>query len=186
MIQLLYTGAIKEGLPQTDPLKSLGNHVSSSVIPNASLNNIFTAPSYFSLVNNRMSFEVAGIVLKNTLTSDITNVTFWFEVPEDSLYTYQIAFVGLAEDECGSYMELLSNRNSLPYIGEFMVADVDNKRNIGDMSGGQKIGIWIKRDIKETDISKLTDCDLLYKDYLEGIDTAVKKEEVILNIQFNE
>jgi hypothetical protein len=186
MIQLLYTGVIREGLPQTNPLKSIGGYVSSSVIPNSSLDNIFTGVSYFSLVNNKATFEVSGIAFKNVSGSILTDVTFWFEVPEDSLYTYRISFVSLAEDECGSYMELLSNRSSLPYIGEFLQADIDNKRNIGNLESNQKIGIWIKREIKEIDIAKLVDCDLLYRDYLEGKSLALKKEEVILNIQFNE
>lgn len=186
MIELLYTGVIKEGLPQTNPLNSIGGYVSSSLIPNGSLDNIFTGASYYALVNRQTTFEVSAIVLKNNTSEDITNVTFWFNVPIDSMYKYEIAFVELAEDSCGAYMELLSSRNALPYTGTFQIADVDNKRNIGDVTSLQKIGVWIKRSVVNANLTKLTDCDSLYEDFKLDVDNTMQTEEVTLNIQYNE
>lgn len=188
-MELLYTGVTKEGLPQTDPTKSLGSFVSSSKIPNGSLDNLFSGVSYYSLLNNQDTFQVIGIVLKNTLGREAIDVNFWFETPVDSLYKYEVAFVTLSLDNlCGYYMERIQNSGSLPYMGTFISIDGEaNKGSIGNLASNQMIGIWIKRSVINSNASDLVDCDKLYADWvLNGEkNPSEETEETSFKIEFS-
>jgi hypothetical protein len=146
---LYYTGAVKNDQQQNDPSKSLGGWISSSIIPNSKLGNLFSGISDSMIQNPNTQIRV--IALKN-LTGETKNVTIYTDTPEDS---YSIFKLGVSQPvidpECGPYFESLSSEDSLPYMTQVEEHEgAINGITISDFANNAYLGIFIVRELKDT------------------------------------
>jgi len=174
-MKFYYTGAFKGGDVQTEPGKSLGGYVSQSVIPNSFLGNIFSGVSRLTFERNIQ--DTKAVVLKNETGVDVKNINFYFNIPITSPFGFKVAFVQLAKDDCGDYMEKLPNSESLPYSGTFYEPfDQAHKINIGDLDKDAILGIWLQRYVKSNPGN--TTCQQLYDNYKTGVTDNEVQETV--------
>lgn len=144
-----YTGAVKTDQIQTDISKSLGGWISSSIIPNSKLGNLFSGISQLLIENPKSQIKV--IALKN-LTGATQNVTIFTETPVDS---YSIFKIGIAQPMidpvCGPFFETLTSEDSLPYSTQ--VAEHEGLANgivINSFANNAFLGLFIVRELKST------------------------------------
>lgn len=102
------------GMPQDDPMKSLGGYVSISPVPNAALNSLFDLVSLKSI--KEKTKETIAIALINKLSKPVSDVNLKIVSGQDSVCSFKIAAVSLDENYC---MEHISNRYSQPIMAEF-------------------------------------------------------------------
>lgn len=189
MIELYYTGSIKEGIEQTNYSKSLGGYISASKVPNGSFNNLFSSISLLgknNILEELINFEMIGLGLKNVLPSTLQNVNIWVEKGVDAIANFEIAIVNTAVDTNGNFIEKINNRNSLPYYATFFnITGIENKKNIGNMAGGKIYGFWIKRIINKENITLSENNQTLYDKYkLNGNQNPSSKEIISLKIDW--
>lgn len=165
---LYFTGAVKQGDPQTESRLSLGGHISSSQLPNGNINNLFGEISQYTL--EKQVVEYRALALKNTSGATIPASTIYYqnnsEVP---LVNLRMAIVAFAEDDCGLYMEKTSSVTAKPINATF----IDNRGTaqaltIPSMDNNTYVGIWIERSFNASKISEVLSCDYL----LEQFDTT--------------
>lgn len=118
-MMLFLTGASSSltnsgGMPQDDPMKSLGGYVSISPVPNAALNSLFDLVSLKSI--KEKTRETIAIALINKLNKPVSDVNLKIVSGQDSVCSFKIAAVSLDENYC---MEHISNRYSQPIMAEF-------------------------------------------------------------------
>jgi hypothetical protein len=169
-MQILFTGAAKHWGVQTDPSKSLGGYVSSSLVPNGALNNLFPAINKDDVVRDLKKTRL--IVLKTSL--QMTNVRIWTE--SAMFATNYIACVQPAMVNNEPVFEQVPNEFSIPYQAVLVAAEgEDNYINVGDVAANTYIGIWIRRQVNTADFTQL--------DGLPGIEqlTDTELEELIDN-----
>lgn len=143
MIELYYTGAYELNSVQKDPMLSLGNYKSSSMLPNDIIGNVFGDISMLS--ESKGDKECIGIIMKNAYGSIIDNIEMWF-VNEEAGVTLEVAIVSV--NQTTPVMEVLSTRRASPYNATFYSPDVDNKLSLPDpLAAGGYIGLWIRRTI---------------------------------------
>lgn len=178
MLKLYYTGCKTYNTPQINKNMSLGGFPSSTPIQNSVLGNLFSSISSYSKENEVK--ETIGLILKNTGTTDINNILFWFDVPEGSGAIYQVAAVSLAQNSKGEYyMEDISNSYSLPYQAEFYDSNNEEESvSLGELKAGEMIGLWIKREV----MSLIKTDSELWEDYKNSVQ-SVTKETVTLNFK---
>lgn len=159
-MRLFFTGASKGDEPQPSPSLSLGGYVSSSPLPNGAINNLFGSISQYG--KELKSKEVRAIVLKNE-TLAITNPTLFYDnVSEEPITNYRFAFVTLAEDECGWYMERISQGDSLPINATFIDPRTEsNAVSLGAIPVGGYMGIWVERTYNVAGINTADSCENL-------------------------
>lgn len=150
-MRLLFTGADSYLAKQIDPVKSLGGHISSSIIPNGKMNNLFSDISYITQQDLRE--EIRAIVLENKELQVAEDVLIGYEYDSDN-FEIEIAFVSLDNNE--EKMELLSYSDEEPYDAIFYDArktnEEDKSVNIGNLGVDSRMGIWLKRKMKKTSI----------------------------------
>jgi hypothetical protein len=146
MIYLYYTGAKENDGVQTEIQKSLGGYISSSIIPNASLNSLFRDLSEFSKIKN--SSEVICVAIKNTLLTPLENFTFYINGLDASI-DVKAAFVVPTTDSCGNKVfESIKTQEQLPYYAEFENVDgEDNAINIGQFPANSFLGLFLQKII---------------------------------------
>lgn len=171
-MKLYYTGSKTYLGTQQKKEFSLGGFVSSSIVPNSQLGNLFSDITKYTKGNEVT--EVIGIILKNETGSAVSDILFNFSLPENLVASYQIAAVQLSQDSDGNYyMEEISNQYSLPYYATFYSADdSDNKVNLGSLLADGMLGLWIKRTVTFT----ASDCNQLFDDYKEGVESATQEQ----------
>lgn len=149
---LFYTGADQSGLVQKLAEKSLGGYVSSTIIPNGLLNNIFSTLSLSDVQNNTTSIRV--IALKNLTNATITGITVYPVIPDGSYIDLQLASSPPFLDGCGKEnFELLPNENSLPYYANFSSYSQENPLVLSDpLAPNSSIGIFLLREVNTTNI----------------------------------
>lgn len=148
MIKLYYTSKKGENELQTRPDLSLGGFKSSTLIPNNSVNNLFSDISLYTVYRNQD--EIIGIIAKNEAETPLTNVKLWFEYPEETQRVLQVGAVDLTSE---GYMEGIENAYSQPYYAEFFEADGEaNAVDLGDFDAGQSVGLWFKASINKENI----------------------------------
>lgn len=123
-MMLYLTGAsaslIKTGgnSPQSDPSKSLGGFVSSSTVPNASLNGIFDMISAYTL--EKKTKETLAFALINKLPQGVSNVTLKIVTDEGNLADFKVSAVVV--DKETMTMETIANRFQEPLNAQFFNA----------------------------------------------------------------
>ena len=103
-----------EVAPQSDPAKSLGGWVSSSPVPNASLNALFDLVSASTLSDRPVETIALGLI--NMLSVPVTNVRLSIVVGEKPICSWKVAATALSED---LRMESIPNRYSEPISAQF-------------------------------------------------------------------
>jgi hypothetical protein len=187
MIELYYTGAIREAAEQNNYIKSIGGYVSSSKVPNGGLNNLFGSISQLAISNAKNhlnSFEIVGLGLKNNSSNILKDVTFWVEKDVNAVCNFDLAIVSLATDSNGKFMEILSSRMTLPYYATFYNIDgIDKKINIGNLSENIIMGIWLKRELDITKVDVSLSDDQLYAFYQKNESLPIQ-ENITLKIDW--
>ena len=104
--------------PQIDVSKSLGGYISSSVVPNGSLNALFDMISLTTLKNKPK--ELVGLGLINKFDYAVSNVELRIVTKPDYVGKFKVAATAVGDDYM---MEHVANRYSEPMQAEFN--DVD-------------------------------------------------------------
>lgn len=104
--------------PQIDVSKSLGGYISSSLVPNGSLNSLFDLISLTTLKDKRS--EVVGIALVNKFDYSVSNVTLKVITSDTNIASFKVAATEIGEDMS---MEHIANRYSEPMLANFVDAE---------------------------------------------------------------
>lgn len=159
-MKLYYTGSEKGNLPQTSPLTSLGGYVSSTPLPNGSLNNLFGAISQYG--KEKMIRQVRAIVLKNETGATATPNIWYDMISSEPITNYRFAFVTLAQNDCGWYMESIAQGDALPINATFIDPRTEvNKVAMPAMANNSYLGIWIERTYNPTAVESSSSCENL-------------------------
>lgn len=185
MIKLYYTGATKAGEIQPKKEFALGGYISTSLVPNNQLANLFSTLSKYSIDNEL--FEVIGIALKNETGVKVFDVTLYIDYPIDAYCKIEVAPIIPAGNETdGFYVERIINNYSEPYLGAFEeINGVANAVNIGDIEINEYIVLWMKRSIDTVAVALLNDCDTLNANYNANT-PIVTREDLALKISWEE
>ena len=143
-MQILYTGATKQGVEQLHPDLSLGGLVSGSVIPNDILSNIFSPASILSIQNKRR--ETKMIALKNNNNDIVTDISLKFSLDIDSICNYKVAFVLPTINIDHSCFEKITNTHALPYYATFQPILNNSTFNIALINKDAYLGVWLIRE----------------------------------------
>jgi len=156
-ILLQYTGADSFLTPQTEAFKSLGGLISSTVIQNDVLNNLFSDVTNYGL--QKASSDTKCIAIKNTGVA-ITDLTIYYEAPVNSLFDYFIGAVSPTVNDCNeSVFEQLQNSESSPYYCTFYNPSTElTKVNVGNIAANGYLGLFIKRKFKQSVIDNTDFC----------------------------
>ena len=100
--------------PQNSTIKSLGGYISSSPVPNNSLNGLFDAISMMSIKDKQR--ETIAIALVNKFDQEVKDVKLKTLVNENSIAKFRIAAVPVGKD---MIMEHINNRYDEPMQAEF-------------------------------------------------------------------
>lgn len=103
-----------EYAPQEDVSKSLGGYISSSSVPNGSVNGLFDMISLLTLKNKQK--ETIGIALVNKLANTVYDIELKMVSEFDSVCKFKIAAVTPDESLC---MEHISNKQQEPIQADF-------------------------------------------------------------------
>lgn len=145
-MRLYYTVSSGYNDPQSKLVNSLGGFKSSTPVPNDQDNNVFDELSLLSLVKGKTQY--IGLILKNELGVEVKNVQLWFETPEGSYGSFQLAAVQTDKNNEGQpFFETIPDIFSKPFYAEFHQATELDKATIGDMEIDQEIGLWLCRSI---------------------------------------
>ena len=153
---LYYTGADKGSYPQTFSNKSLGGYISSSVLPNGGLDNLFEKVGKSDIRQRRIS--VRCIALKNFFPDTKQNFKIYSELGENSLCTLKIAVVQPSIDPVGNfpYFEQIGDSESLPYYSDFQTYEGEaNALIVPELLPQSYVGIWIMREFKESTVQNM-------------------------------
>lgn len=104
-----------EDSPQTDPMESLGGYVSSTVVPNASLNALFDQISSYTLEKRQK--ETVAIALVNKYDYAVSNVQLKIVAGSNNVAKFRVAAVAIDSDTY--QMEKIANRYSEPMNATF-------------------------------------------------------------------
>jgi hypothetical protein len=156
-MRLYYTTPAGFDQEQKNSNLSLGGFKSSTPMPNGVFNNLFGDITQNTIAKTE-EFEHIGLVLENTNISQSYNTTMWFEYPENSYVTYEVAAVQLTNWE----MEHISSTYETPLYATFFEAKVGSRVALGDIGSGTGIGVWVRRKLNLAFIKD--DQDNLYTD----------------------
>lgn len=162
---LYYTGALDEGKIQTEPRISLGNHVSGSIVPNASLNNLFGEISDYAL--DRKVTEYRAVALKNTTGAVVSGAQLYYQnISTSPIVNIRMAVVILQQDNCGWYMEKIPSSLSKPLYATFLDnRELINAISLPDINPDEYIGIWIERSFNANAVAAAHSCAALIAAY---------------------
>lgn len=153
-MKILYTGVATPNSIQSDPLQSLGGFVSSNMIPNGSLNNIFPPISRGHI--KKAFSDVRMIVFKNDTGSSITNVKIYSERGTYSSYKLAVVIPGLNAKYNADEFEKIESGNALPYQAVLAEAEgIGDAITVSTLAAGASVGIWIERIVDLTQFTEL-------------------------------
>ena len=163
-MRLFFTGALSFLGPQANPRLSLGGLISSSPVPNDSLNAIFGTISDYEA--SRGSKQTIGLVLRNESGSEITSGNIWYENNSVSpISNIRMSVVEIGTDPCGDlFIEQLQSTQASPTSASFS----DNRGEVNAISiptipiNGY-VGVWIERTINTFAVKQSMDCENLYQ-----------------------
>ena len=156
---LYYTVSSQPEEVQLKPQLSLGGYKSSNKVVNGKINNLFSDITPMSVSNFNQNRYI-GLVLKNELGADKTNLKLWFVFPEGVYSVFRIAAVDMALDSNSNLMmEHIDTVNTKPlYVDQFYEANGEvNAVDLGDLTNGSQIGLWIEMGLLIDDIKSSYD-----------------------------
>lgn len=170
-MRFYYTGASEDGAVQPIARQSIGGYVSSSVVQNDVLNEIFSNISLNTEKNNQYRL----LALKNILSSDVENVIAKFYINDEAIAEFEVAFVYPTKDDCDKdIFEQVSTQYSKPFTGEFVPVTDGMALSLGDLAAAGVIGIWIVRKY-DTASNPTKTCEELEDDYTN--EAVIEKED---------
>ena len=159
-MRLFYTGASKGGEEQEIPSQSLGGYVSSSPLPNGSINNLFGGISQYG--KQKALRQVRAIVLKNESGATVNPVVWYDNVSSEPITNYRFAFVALAQSDCGWFMETIDQQDALPINAQFIDPRKQaNAVSLPALPNDGYIGMWIERTFNKKNTDAASSCENL-------------------------
>lgn len=201
MLKLYYTGAPNNNREQQRAAtESLGGFISATAIPNANLNNLFSAITPSLIENKQFYKEVRVIAIKNETGQVAENVEIWFDYPtkqiqlEDGTFQtvqtnyaqFEIAAIAPNVNDCGDYfVERLDSPNSIPYtVSEFHTLNgKKDSAGLGNIPNGEYVVLFIKRTL--TNNAKFESCEEIEERFDNGEELDLL-EEISLKMEYNE
>lgn len=180
-LSIYYTGAAKFTASQNDASKSIGGYISSSIIPNGMLSNLFgDISAYTKSIANRSEYR--AIAIKSTSAPTKSNLKAYFTYPQSNnadsnVCDYQIGYLSPQADQCGDLMtELLSSIYAQPYTVSFSPAvGLANALQLPNLDNNNYLVLYIKRTLKTSFVEPLT-----IDQYV-----AIMNKTLVLDIQEN-
>lgn len=148
MMKLYYTTVVEEGATQQRPDLSLGGFKSFNSVPNASLHNLFSDVSIYSIISNRS--EYIALILKNETGVEIKDISLYFIYPTGGQIKLAIGAVALSGNNS---MEHIDTPYQSPYNAEFFEADGAGAAvDLGGLVVEGMLGLWIRKTINQAAI----------------------------------
>ena len=142
-IKMYYSGAASASGIQTNIENSLGGYISSSEIPNASFNNLFTDISGTDTISGTTIYK--ALFVKNTDVSMWNNGKIFIYSMVGS--SYEDIYFG-AESHVGGYIQTISDKYTSPTgVSWYNPDDIESGISIGDITPQNFFGFWIKKVI---------------------------------------
>lgn len=184
---LFYTGSDSPSTEQKLPEKSLGGYVSSSIVPNGLINNVFSSFTNSDVQNKESLVRV--LALKNLTGADISSISIYPIIDPSSYITIQLGVAQPFFDLNGiENYERLSTSSSLPYYTTFSTYDIDSPLIISTpLINGRTIGIFILRQPNLVNIPNFNDPTLTgeqVEQLLEDYSTLEKEQTWNLSINW--
>lgn len=154
-LKLYFTGAKSANATQSDPNLSVGQYISSSQVPNASIDNLFGS------IRSDSGREIRLVAIKNETGAIVTNPNVYYDmINVNPISSYRMAVVTPKVDSCGDfYFDRLPNPEALP-IGVTFVDNrtVSNAITAPSIAINSFIGIWIIRDVNNKKLQDANSC----------------------------
>jgi hypothetical protein len=178
-MKLYYSGATEGGQAQTSPNLSLGGFVSGTPLPNGSINNLFGGISQYS--KEKAIKQVRAIVLKNETGATVNTPTVWYDnLSVSPITNYRFAFVLLAQNSCGWFMEIIGQGDALPINATFIDPRTQvNAVTLPAIPDQGYIGIWIERTFNTTAVNNADSCENLLAQFESGNKYQVSTIKVV-------
>lgn len=162
-MEFFYTVSSQQNAIQNKPELSLGGFCSESKVPNGSFENLFSEISPYMM--QKPKAEYIGLMLKNTTSTPISEISFWMNVPDDSICKFRLAIV---ETNDKGMMETIPSVNSKPLYADFHETSENNKIELSlseALQVGDCMGIWIERtlNMESEQIKDRNNCDVLFQ-----------------------
>lgn len=129
-----------EDNPQTDPQKSLGGYISSTMVPNSAVNALFDLISSYSI--EKKSKETIALGLINKFEVGVRNVRIKIVTDEMNECSFKVAAVNVGENYA---MESISSRYQEPISAEFYDASFYrafvNIKILNPLSEGEELAL---------------------------------------------
>ena len=191
---LYYTGAIQPNAIQDSPSKSLGGYVSSSVVPNDVINNLFSDIYWYDLKHNLKHIRV--IAFLNTTDETLDDFTVHVNSHEDNVSKLKIGIIkNEVDEECDvKYFETLPNATAVPQYVELKECEgAINSLMLSDIPPNNYVGIFIQRELipeknPETEGNEGNSCDVMFDKYNEDPtgEVEIHKDEFEIVIRYGE
>ncbi len=153
-IKYYYSNASAPSGVQSNPYNSLGGYISSSEIPFDSIDSIFPSVSGAEVVSGSETYR--AVFVKNTSIFNFYNAKAYFGTSISGFY------FGV-EEPVNNAIQLVTNGNTSPTgIVWYNVCSPSSGISIGDIYGGNFIGIWFKRVIGPATISGSYDNSMVF------------------------
>jgi hypothetical protein len=145
-MKLYYSTPSGTDKEQRKIINSIGGYKSSTPVPVSKKNSLFGDITDYTVKNNLT--EYICLFLVNDSETDYSNVYLHFVYPDNCYTKWKFAAVDTALDSEGyQYVEKLVDRYSQPWL-EFNEANgIENKVDIGSMTSGQQVGLYISREL---------------------------------------
>lgn len=146
-IKFYYSGAKIEDEYQDNPIKSLGGFKSSVKIFNNSFDNLFDEVGIYELNNGQTIYRCIFIKNENTTQQSAVNLSLYIEGKK----SYEKIKFGVSLPATDGSVQLLDNHFSQPFNITFYEAYTQQDSVIlkSSLSAGQKIALWLCREIEE-------------------------------------
>lgn len=160
-MKFFYTNSVKFNQTQLDSSKSLGGYISSSVIPNNLVGNIFGDLTAFTKNQNQDEFRALAIQNDGTVT--LTGLRVFLDIDDQASgegndFSYELGYLSPSTDDCGDLLsELLPNPYAQPYTVTFYNVDGEvNALALPNLDAGDYFVFYIKRTLLDSSLQPLT------------------------------
>ncbi len=180
-MRLFFTGASSFLGQQTDPSRSLGGLISSSPLPNGSVDEVFDSISEKQM--NDGSKETRGFAFLNETGIEIVSPRlFYMNESREPITNIRMSIVEVGQDtRCSTfYIESISNGQQSPINASFK----DNRGEsnaivMPNIPAGGYIGIWVERSINTNRSKELMSCENLYARHISEPTNQIQTLDVV-------
>jgi hypothetical protein len=175
---LFYTGSDTPQGVQKLSEKSLGGYISSTIVPNGILNNLFSTFTKSDVDSKRNQTRV--IALTNLTSAPIPNISLYTSIPNGSFVDIKLGVSEPFFDKCGNpNFEKLDTEEASPYYTTYgSYTSISPLVFAGPLDVGASIAIFIQRLPDYDNIPNFCDSTIPSVDMAERIETyeAMDKE----------